>query len=166
MELKPIKAEQISSGLVNVVGAGAGFMLPGAIANVYAKVKPEIAITDDQKKKKLIVNAACILFGVAGSLAVSGKDMAAEAVRSLCTGLAGGGIKGVASHLLEKEVASTDAATTKGMILRGALGCPETTTMPTNQTRVTYYPTLNIPKLRQPVFQSHSLEMGTNDPLS
>ena len=165
MEIKPIKTEQLSSGVVNVVGAGAGFMLPGALANMVAKVKAETVVTEAQKKKKLMVNAACILAGIAGSLAVSGKDTVAEGVRALCTGIAGGGIKGVASHLLEKEIAKTDAASNKGMLLRGALGCPQSTM---NQSRITHYPTLNRPgRLRQPIFQSNpSLEIGTNDPLS
>lgn len=145
MKLKSIKSSDLTSGLVQVAGAGVGFMLPNGIANAVAKVDDENMITDDQKKTKMFVNLGALALGVYGMLAIDGNDTTAVGLRALSTGFAGGGAKGLITHFAAKKVQELPASTAKTLVA-GALGCPCNASMPSN------FPVLQMPRsLRMPM---------------
>lgn len=141
MKLKSIKSSDLTGGLVQVAGAGVGFMLPNGIANAMAKVDDENMITDAQKKTKMLVNLGAVVLGVYGMLAIDGNDTTAVGLRALSTGFAGGGAKGLITHFASKKVQELPAGATKRLVT-GALGCPCNVA----------YPVLQMPRsLRMPL---------------
>lgn len=160
MKFKKIKTSDVGTGVAQVAGAGVGFLLPNGVANAIAKVDDEALMTEDQKKKKLYVNGAMLVAGVAGALAIDGNDTMAIALKALAVGVASGSAVGIVKPLLAKKVATIPATTTAGRLMRGSLGCPEA------------YGSLNRPRLRMPmqiqtmpVQQVPVLESSNNDPL-
>jgi hypothetical protein len=123
MKLKNVKTSDLSTGAAQVLGAGIGFMLPNGVANAALKITDDKMVSDDQKMKKMYINALMVGLGVYGAVAIDGNDMTAVALKSLSLGIAGGGVKGLAQHFLEKTVATTDPNTSVGTLLRGSLGC-------------------------------------------
>lgn len=147
MKLKSIKSSDLTGGLVQVAGAGVGFMLPNGIANAVAKVDDENMITDDQKKTKMFVNLGALALGVYGMLAIDGNDTTAVGLRALSTGFAGGGAKGLITHFASKKVQELPTGTTQ-RLMAGALGCPCNASMPSS------FPVLQMPRsLRMPMAQ-------------
>lgn len=145
MKFEKPKSAEISAGVASVAGATLGFLAPNGIANAYAKVDDEALITDNQKTKKMYVNAVCLVGGIALALMAKGTDMTANAVRGAGFGLAGGGAKGLITHFAKDKVASMPAGTTASRLVSGALGCP-------CETNYTSYRSLEMPRsLRMPV---------------
>ena len=142
MKFKNVKSSDLTSGITQVAGVGVGLMLPNAIGNAYAKVSDDAVATDDQNKKKMIVNGASLLLGTYGALAIDDKDTLGAILKAVSLGLAGGGVKGLAGHFLKTEVAKTNPETIQGRMLRGGLGCA-------CDSKPTYY--LQRPRLRIPM---------------
>ena len=156
MKFEKPKSAEIGAGVATVTGATVGFLAPNGIANVIAKVDDEATITEDQKNKKMYVNAACLVGGIALAMMVKGSDIGANALRGAGYGLAGGGAKGLVTHFAKDKVTTLPDGGTKRFIA-GALGCACT---PEYQT----YPTLQMPRsLREPAFAS--IEESVIDPL-
>ncbi|WP_445713658.1 hypothetical protein [Flavobacterium sp.] len=122
MKFEKPKSTEISAGVTHVAGATLGFLAPNGLANAYAKVDDEASITDEQKTKKMYVNAVCLVGGIALALMVKGSDMGATAVKGLGIGLAGGGAKGLITHFAKDKVTTTPG-TTSGRFVAGSLGC-------------------------------------------
>jgi hypothetical protein len=99
MKFKKVKSEDLTNGLVQVAGAGVGFMLPNGIANAVLKVTDEASISDDQRMKKMYINAGAVALGLYVALATDGDDVTAQGIKSLGLGIAGGGFKGVAQQI-------------------------------------------------------------------
>lgn len=146
MKFKKVKSSDVSTGAVQIAGAGVGFMATNGIANAYAKVDDEALMTDEQKKKKLTVAIAAIVVGAGLSIALDGNDSLTQGVKALGVGLAGGGIKGVVSHIAKENPPATTAGTTTARFVSGALGCPCETASP--------YASLNRASLRRPALRN------------
>lgn len=130
MKFQTPKSDDLMGTLVNGGSALGGLMVPNAVANAYAKVTDESIVTEDQKKKKLIVNAGFAIVGLALLASVKGSDTTANAVRYGSAGLIAGGGKEVVKHFFAPKVQAMQAGTTKTLIA-GALGCPCQETQPT-----------------------------------
>lgn len=149
MKFEKPKSAEIGAGVATVTGATLGFLAPNGIANAYAKVDDEAMITDEQKTKKMHVNAVCLVGGIVLALMVKGSDMGASAVRGAGFGLAGGGAKGLITHFAKDKVATIANPDVKRMVA-GALGCACTST----------YPALGKPRrsLRMPILEVQAVE--------
>lgn len=130
MKFEKPKSAEIGAGVATVTGATLGFLAPNGLANAYAKVDDEALITDEQKSKKMQINAVCLVGGIVLALMVKGTDMGANAVRGAGFGLAGGGAKGLITHFAKDKVATLPAGTTTTRLVAGALGCACTPTYP------------------------------------
>lgn len=130
MKFEKPKSAEIVAGVATVTGATLGFLAPNGIANAYAKVDDEASISEEQKTKKMHINAVCLVGGIALALMVKGADMGANAVRGAGFGLAGGGAKGLITHFAKDKVTRLSAGTTSSRLISGALGCPCATTYP------------------------------------
>ena len=130
MKFEKPKSAEIGAGVATVTGATLGLLAPNGIANAYAKVDDEALITDEQKTKKMQINAVCLVGGIVLALMVKGTDMGANAVRGAGFGLAGGGAKGLITHFAKDKVATLPAGTPTARLISGALGCPCATTYP------------------------------------
>lgn len=148
MKFKKVKSSDVSTGLVQVSGAGVGFMATNGIANAIAKVDDEALMTEEQKKTKMYVAVASILVGGALAVALDGSDTTTLGVKSAGIGLAAGGIKGLVSHFAKDSAqtlpTNTTTATTMKRFVAGALGCP------CDEKPVYSYPSLNRPSLNRP----------------
>lgn len=143
MKFKKVKTDDLTGGLMQVAGAGVGFMLPNGIANAVAKIDNEIQITEQQKQTKMYVNAALLALGLYGILAIDGNDATSNGLKALSGGIAGGGVKGLITHFASSKVQEMPSGTVK-TIMAGALGCPCNSV-------ASSYPTLQMPSsLRMP----------------
>lgn len=143
MEFKKPKTGEIAPVLATGAGATLGFIAPNGLANAYAKVDDEALITDDQKNKKMYVNAICLVGGLALAVMVKGTDMGASTLRGAGYGLAGGGAKGLITHFAKDKI--TPKATVAGRFVAGALGCP-------CESNLSEYRALQMPRsLRMPI---------------
>lgn len=151
MKFEKPKSAEIGAGVATVTGATLGFLAPNGIANAYAKVDDEALISEEQKTKKMHINAVCLVGGIALALMVKGSDMGASALRGTGFGLAGGGAKGLITHFAKDKVATMPAGTTASRIVSGALGCPCATTS---------YPALGRARrmLRMPILETANFE--------
>lgn len=122
MKFEKPKSAEIGAGVATVTGATLGFLAPNGLANAYAKVDDEALITDEQKTKKMYVNAVCLVGGIALALMAKGTDMTASAVKGAGFGLAGGGAKGLITHFAKDKVATMPEGPGKRLV-SGALGC-------------------------------------------
>jgi hypothetical protein len=149
MKFEKPKSAEIGAGVATVTGATLGFLAPNGLANAYAKVDDEALITDEQRTKKMYVNAVCLVGGIALALMAKGTDMTASAVKGAGFGLAGGGAKGLITHFAKDKVATMPAGTTASRLVSGALGCACSQT----------YPALGYARKRS--LRMPSLEVGT-----
>ncbi len=158
MKFKKVKSSDVSTGLVQVGGAGVGFMATNGLANAIAKVDDEALMTEEQKKTKMYVAVASILVGGALVVALDGNDTATMGIKAIGIGMSAGGVKGLVSHFAKDSAqtmpANTTTATTMKRFVAGALGCP-------CEERLYSPPSLNRPSLNRP----SSLRSASNLPV-
>jgi hypothetical protein len=148
MKLKSVKSDDLTNGIVQVLGVGLGLMLPNIVANAIAKVDEGAVATDEQKTKKMYVNVGFAGLGTYGSLALEGKDTLTTFMKSLSLGASGGAVKGVAQHFFEKPVQAMPTGMAKSMLASG-LGCPCNEPMAS-------YPALQMPRYEMPAYESRN----------